>query len=156
MKKVLLYIDTSVICFLDDNEPSENKENAQLLWVKLKNDEYDVIISDLTLQEIENNLNIERVKVQLALLTEIQYKKVFVNNEVRNISETLKSNGILISNKQENDRLHIGCAVYYGADYLVSNNFKHLVHATTMKGVRVLSVSEGYKNVDIIAPISLV
>jgi predicted nucleic acid-binding protein len=75
-----------------------------------------------------------------------------VNDEVRRIAELVKSNGLLVADKHHNDRLHIGCAVVYGCDLLVSLNFKDLANIKTNKGVRAITNLSWYGNIEIVPP----
>lgn len=51
--KQRIYLDTSVISFLKAEDSPEKMHDTVLLWDDIKNNTYDVIISDLTIKEIE-------------------------------------------------------------------------------------------------------
>ncbi len=63
---------------------------------------------------------------------------------------------MLVADKHKNDRLHIGTAMENNCDLIVSMNFKHLINVDTIRGVRAISILEGYGNVDIVQPIAMV
>jgi predicted nucleic acid-binding protein len=155
MKKLKLYLETSFISFLTEPEDTEYKKNALLLWEKIKQNNYDIIISEVTMKELEGNLNKEVREQNMKNISELSYQKILINDEINVIAELLKESNILAIDKLEADRMHIGSALYAGADVIVSFNFKHLVNIQTIKGVRILTISEGYKNIEIVHPASL-
>ena len=158
MKKLKIYIDTSAIGYLDENEEKyiNDKEAMLALWDSIKNNEFDVAISELTLDELNDNKNMDKLNILMDYLAQIEYDIVETGSIAERIAELVKVNGMLVADKHKNDRLHIGTAIENNCDIIVSMNFKHLVNVTTIRGVRAISNLEGYKNIDIIQPIAMV
>ena len=158
MKKLRLYIDTSAIGYLDENDEkhSKDKEAMLALWEDIKSLKYDVIISELTFKELSDNENTEKVNTLLAFIAQIEHETIGITAEAEHIASLVKKSELLVSDKHQNDRLHIGCAFVTGCDVIVSMNFKHLVNVRTIRGVRAISSIEGYKNIDIVQPVALV
>ena len=158
MKKLRIYIDTSAIGYLDENEEKyiKDKQAMLALWDRIKNNEFDVAISELTLDEINANKNADKLKILMDYLAQIEYHIVETGGIAERIAELVKVNGMLVADKHKNDRLHIGTAIENDCDIIVSMNFKHLVNVTTIRGVRAISSLEGYRNIDIIQPIAMV
>jgi predicted nucleic acid-binding protein len=155
MKKLKLYIDTSVIGYLDEQTSPKEMADALALWKMIKRGDYEVVLSRITLDEIYDNKNLEKVSTLARFLAEISYETLELDDDIRRIADLVKSNGVLVSDKHQNDRLHIGCAVVCCADILVSLNFKHLVNVKTVKGVRGIAISEGYGYIEIMPPVML-
>ena len=158
MKKLKIYIDTSAIGYLDENEEkySKDKEAMLALWDRIKNHEFIVVISELTLDELNATQNTDKHKALMDYLTEIEYNIAETSSIAEHIAELVKINGMLVADKHKNDRLHIGTAIENDCDIIVSLNFKHLVNVTTIRGVRAISALGGYKNIDIIQPKAMV
>ena len=158
MKKLRIYLDTSAIGYLDENEEKyiKDKEAMLALWDRVKKNEFEVVISELTLDEISANQNADKLKILMDYLSQIEYHIVKTGNIGERIAGLVKVNGILVADKHKNDRLHIGTAIENDCDIIVSMNFKHLVNVTTIRGVRAISNLEGYKSIDIIQPIAMV
>ena len=156
LKKLKIYIDTSAIGYLDEHESPNDMKAMLAFWNDIKSSKYDVIISELTFKELNDNKNTEKVNTLLGYITQIEYETIGITEEAENIASLVKKNELLISDKHHNDRLHIGCAFVAGCDIIVSMNFKHLVNIKTIRGVRAISNIEGYKNLDIIQPAALV
>ena len=158
MRKLKIYLDTSAIGYLDENEAKylKDKEAMLALWDRIKNNEFDVAMSELTLDELNDNKNTDKLKILTDYLAQIEYHIVETGSIAERIAELVKVNGMLVADKHKNDRLHIGTAIENDCDIIVSMNFKHLVNVTTIRGVRAISNLEGYKNIDIIQPIAMV
>jgi predicted nucleic acid-binding protein len=149
MRKLKIYLDTSAIGYLDEQTSPKEMSDMLDLWKKIKLGQYDVLLSEVTLVEISENKNVAKVDVLTDFLKEIQYQLITVSEDVEDIADLVKSTGLLISDKHQNDRLHIGCAIVSGCDVLVSYNFKNLANVRIIKGVRAISLLSGYGNVNI-------
>ena len=156
MEKLKVYLETSAIGYLDETTSPKEMAEMQKLWKLIKDNEYDVVISEVTLNEIDRNKNIEKVETLLSFVAEISYELVGINDESRKIAEIIKQNGLIVADKHSNDRLHIGCAINSECDVIVSMNFKHLVNVNTIRGVRAISILECNRNIDIVSPASLI
>ena len=54
MRKLKVYLDTSVISHLFQEDVPEKMEDTRQLWEMFKNGKYDVYLSTVTLREIQN------------------------------------------------------------------------------------------------------
>ena len=156
MKKLKIYLDASAIGYLDEQSSPKDMNDMLTLWEYIKQGRYDVALSEVTLNEIHANKNTDKVDTLIQYLSMISYEVVEVNEEVEKIAALVKRNELLISDKHQNDRLHIGCAVVNGCDVLISYNFRHLVNVRIIKGVRGIASLSGYSNIDIMPPTMLV
>jgi len=156
MKKFKLYLDASAIGYLDEQTSPKEMNDMRLLWNEIKQGKYDVALSEVTKVEINAIKNEEKLETLGRYLNEITYSTIEIDEDVLKIADLVKSNQLLISDKHENDRLHIGCAIVYGCDVLVSYNFKHLVNVRTIKGARAISSLAGYGNIEIMPAAMLI
>ena len=156
MDRMKLYFDTSAIGFLD--EPANPKEMADMhsLWEKLKDEEYEIFLSMVTIQEINDNKNKEKVRILYEYLAQIKYTTLEFTDEVVRIADLVKKSGLLTLDKHLNDRFHIGFAIVFGMDFLISMNFKDLANASTNKSVQRITLSEGYGSILIIPPVMMI
>ncbi len=53
MRKLKVYLDTSVISYLDQNDVPERMKDTLELWKDFVNGKYDIYLSQITLDEIE-------------------------------------------------------------------------------------------------------
>ena len=155
MKKLKIYLDTSIIGYLHQETQPEKMAETRQLWEQIKNGVYDVIISNLLLEELSNNPNEEIKNILLELLAEIDYETVSLNSEIEKLAVMIISHGILTQKSYE-DCLHIATALTHDCNLLVSWNFKHLVNIRTINGVRAISNLAGYRSIDIVTPTLLI
>ena len=135
LKKLRIYLDTSAIGYLDENEEKyiKDKEAMLALWDRIRNNEFDAVISELTLDELNANQNTKKLNILTDYLAQIEYHVAETGKIAERIAELVKVNGMLVSEKHKNDRLHIGTAIENYCDIIVSMNFKHLVNVATIR-----------------------
>ena len=150
MKKLKLYLDASAIGYLDEQTSLKQMNDMLALWAEIRQGKYNVMLSEVTLNELNANKNRDKVNTLVNYLAEISYDIIEIDQEIERVAELVKTNGLLVSDKKYNDRLHIGCAIVTGCDVLVSYNFKDLANVMTIKGVRGVSSISGYGNIDIV------
>jgi predicted nucleic acid-binding protein len=154
LKRLKLFLDTSVISHLDAPDTPEKMQDTHRLWDEIKSGVYDIVISDIVIEEIMRCPQ-PKLDILLGFLAEIEYRRIDSNDEIEAIAAQIIRLEIL-KEKSRDDCMHIGAAVASGCDYLVSWNFKHMVNVKTIKGVRAVSNILGYNSIDIVQPTMLV
>lgn len=152
-RKLRVYLDTSVISYLKQEDAPEKTGITLNLWEKFKTGCYDICLSDITIAEI-NKCNKEKLIFCNQKLGEIEYTNFEINDDVFDLVDEIIDTGIL-SEKSFEDCQHIAIAVLNECDVIVSWNFKHLVNIKTIQGVRKITQLKGYKDIEIINPITL-
>lgn len=132
--KQRIYLDTSVISFLKAEDSPEKMQDTLLLWNKIKNDVYHVVISDLTIEELEKCPEPKRAYM-FEQLKEIEMTVVKIENNVDELSQEFIKAGIL-KEKSFDDCRHIATAIMARCDIIVSWNFKHIVNDKTIDGIK--------------------
>ena len=154
MRKLKVYLDTSVISHLMQEDVPEKMADTKQLWEMFKAGKYEVYLSTVTLREIEKCS--EPKKTQLIdSLNEIQFTTFDVTEDIINVANKIIDMGIL-TQKSFDDCQHIGAAVINECDCIISWNFKHIVNVKTVRGVKVITTLEGYKDLLIYPPSVLI
>jgi len=154
MKKTKIYLDTSVISHLDAPETPEKMEDTLLLWGKLKDGKYEVVLSEVVFAELAKCSEPKKSKLD-NFLRQIQYERVESSDEVVALASKFVDFGIL-KQKSFNDCRHIAAALLSGCEIVVSWNFKHMVCAKTVRGVREIAAKGGYNDIMIFTPSTLI
>jgi len=147
MKKLKIYLDTSVYSALYDERDLIRQNQTKEFWDSIK--DHELYYSDINLEEINGVSNTElrnKLRDLLNFGNEIQ-----VSSEVIELSKIYIKEG-LIPEKYESDAIHVALVTVCSLDILVSWNFKHLVKRKTRIGVNLINLKEGYKAIDILAP----
>jgi predicted nucleic acid-binding protein len=154
MKKLKLYLDTSVISHLDQEDAPDKMKETRLLWDKIKAEDYEVVISDVDILEIGKCDDKKRLTLY-DYLGQIQYTLIKTSVQAEKIAEQIISLGILKQTSLE-DGQHIANAMVSGCDAIVSWNFKHIVNPKTQAGVKALALLDGYDDLLIYTPTFLI
>ena len=154
MKKLKVYLDTSVIGYLVNNNTPEKTTDTFKLWEEIKKGKYDIFISEIFLTEVSESPNEIKEKL-LNHLREIKYTLINIDNQIENVAEKFIELKIL-NPKSYDDCQHIACAIISNCDVIVSWNFKHIVNHKTIKGVKAIAALEGYNDILIYTPSILI
>ena len=121
------------------------------VWETFKSGKYDLFISDVLIKELMNCSNETKRSALLSHLLEINYTIVNVSKESFAFAERIIDFGIL-KKKSFDDCQHIAAAILCNCDVIISWNFKHIVNYDTIRGIKVLTTMEGYKDIAIYSP----
>ncbi|HPI19267.1 MAG TPA: type II toxin-antitoxin system VapC family toxin [Candidatus Kapabacteria bacterium] len=152
-RKLKIYLDTSVINFLFADDAPEKKEVTIDFFENYLN-EYEVYISQVVIDEINQTNNIQRKN---DLLEKINYYKlkfipIGINEEVIRLASIYLENKVL-PEKSYTDSLHIALSVVNEIDILLSWNYKHMANINRKRKINLISNKENYtKNLEIITP----
>jgi len=150
MKRLMLYIDTSVLGGLFDIDEPTRVNTLERLLRLIKDGVYEGSISLLTLEEIlkapleiQDELKDRISATGLKILEEteecIELANVYVNDGIIPVG-------------YRNDARHIAIGVFHEVDFIVSWNYKHMVNITVQRLVNSTNLKMGYKPIEIISP----
>lgn len=150
MKRLKVYLDTSVVSYLHQEDAPEKMQDTLSLWELFKQGVYEVYVSDIVFREIDR-CSEEKLNILLDYLDQIEY------HELETDSNTIELAGkfidfAILKKKSFDDCQHIAVAILAGCDVIISWNFKHIVNVKTVKGVKVITTLEGYKDLLIYPP----
>lgn len=95
------------------------------------------------------------MKILLNYLDQIDYNIIETDEDTVELAEKFIDFGIL-KQKSFDDCQHIAAAILAGCDIITSWNFKHIVNVKTVRGVKVITTLEGYKDLLIYPPSVLI
>ena len=150
-RKTKIYLDTSVLSYLKQEDSPEKMASTNEFWEELKKRvDIQVFLSDVTIAEIDDCYEPKRSFMQNKL-KEVRFTLLEKDEEAENLSKQIIDLGIL-TEKSHDDCLHIAIAVLEACNYIVSWNFKHLVNVKTINGIRAITSLKGFSPIDIITP----
>ena len=147
MKKLKIFLDTSVYSAMVDDRDPIRLNQTQEFWKKI--DDYELFYSQINIEEIEAIID-EDIKKKLKFFLK-KGKRIEITNEVKELTKVYIKED-LIPEKYENDALLLALTTFYSLDILISWNFKHLVKRKTRIGVNLINLKVGYKTIEILAP----
>ena len=145
-----IYADTSTIggCFDEEFQQWSNE-----LFDEFKNGIETLVLSDLTLQELE--LAREEVRNKVNEIPKTNRIHLGITDEAIHLAETYIIEGAL-TNKSYNDALHIALATIFNADVLTSWNFRHIVNLNRIRQYNSVNLKYGYTMIEIRSPMEIV
>lgn len=149
MKKLRVYIDTSVIAGCLDDEFS--LESNQLMEA-IKQEKFILLMSDIIVSELINAP--QSVKDILLSIPQRVIEVVKITAEVLQLRDAYINEGVVTS-KSINDATHVAAATIARADPIISWNFKHIVRLDKMKGYNQINLLNGYGILTIISPLEV-
>ncbi|OHD62086.1 MAG: PIN domain protein [Spirochaetes bacterium GWF1_49_6] len=150
MKKIKLYLDTSVIggCFDKEFEQYSNR-----LFDNIRKGGLIAVVSDITAYEISKAPSF--VKEVILSIPPEYIETVETTDEMRKLAERYMESKI-VSEKYELDALHIAIATVIKIDVLVSWNFRHIVNFQKIHQFNAVNLKEGYPVLDIRTPMEVI
>ncbi len=144
--KSRIYLDTSVFGGYFDDEFSEH---TVPLFENLKNNDFILLFSVITQDELENApINIKKL-VQSLKIEQTEFLET-TDEAVELASEYITEE--VVGQSSFADCMHIALATINRADYLVSWNFKHIVNIIRIRGYNSVNIKKGYKQLEIRSP----
>ena len=151
LKKLKLYLDTSVISHLDAPDTPEKMADTLALWENLKfRPDIKIVISELTLREI-NKCRQPKLRFLLEKLNEFDYLFLEISEDDKNLADYYLKNAVL-TEKSMDDLLHIAVATLNDCRYILSWNFKHFVNPKTIHAVWAINKMINLPEINIVSP----
>jgi hypothetical protein len=156
MRKLKIYLDTSIINFLHADDAPEYMAITKEFFDNYIND-YNVFISELLLIEINRTKNTKRRQLLLSEISNYQLEVYdVITEEIQSLSDKYIESGIIPINKID-DSMHIAFATFYEFDILLSWNFRHLANIKKQMAVNAINEREGYtKKLSLINPMEVI
>ena len=146
MKRLLVYVDASVVGGCEDEEFSED---SLKLWDCFRSGLYIQLLSEHTLREIRNAP--PRVRARIEEISDEHQAVVPDSEEAESLAQAYLDHGIVGPGSRA-DALHVALATVGGADVLLSWNFKHIVTLDRIRLYNAVNLEQGYGLIEIRTP----
>ena len=143
MKKLKVYLDTSIINFLFADDAPEYMRITRDFFENYLHD-YHVYISDVVHVEIRRTKNTKRKELLESAIAKYQIEVYSsLNEEIEELAKRYLMEAVIPENKFD-DALHIAFATVHEFDLLLSWNFKHLANIKKQMEINSINEREGY------------
>ena len=146
MKRLLIYVDASVVGGCEDREFAEG---SLLLWQCFREGSYRMALSELTLSELKGAPGAVRKRIE-----EIVPANVVLlpdSDEADELASEYLRRGIVGPGSRA-DAEHVALATVAQADILVSWNFRHIVNVGRIRRFHAVNIELGYGTPEIRTP----
>jgi hypothetical protein len=149
MRKLKIYLDTSVVNFLYVKDAPEYRKATEVFFERvIAQNKADTYISNVVIDEINKTANMALRNSLLGTFEKYNTIKTLVAGnerleEIAFLGESYIKSGIIRPAKVA-DSLHIAYSVAFQMDVLVSWNFQHLANVNKEQRVVILNKTLGY------------
>lgn len=142
MRKLRVYLDTSVINFLFADDAPEKRDATWAFFDHARRQRVPLMISQMVIDEISRTPDEHKRKVLLNAVYERGLLLLSLNpaDEVERLVQSYFESGA-IPEGQIGDAMHVACCTVNQIDVLASWNFKHLANVSRER--RIMAVNEG-------------
>jgi predicted nucleic acid-binding protein len=144
--RLRVYGDTSAIGGCLD---AEFADGSQALFARFESGEYVLVLSDVTIAELQNAP--DAVRALVANLPDAHVETVLFTPEAERLAKAYIAAAVLPP-RMWADAQHIAVATLATVDVLVSWNFKHVVNLQRIRGYNEVNAGLGYPSVEIRTP----
>ncbi len=154
MKKLKIYLETSVWNFVFADDAPEKMAITQEFFELVRKGVYHVYISDVVLAEI-NRASDDTKKKLLDLIEEIEPENLELTQEAEDLAAIYLERKIVPEKKVE-DALYVAVATLEELDALVSWNYRHLANLRKSDLFFGVNLEQGFhKKLEIVTPLEV-
>jgi len=150
VKKLKLYIETSVWNFLIADDAPEKRVITERFFRDEEIRKFDLYVSEIVLAEINDAPEPKR-DILLKKIGRYNPEILYMNPDVNAVAEEYLKNGLL-TEKHIDDIYHLAYATVNGLDILLSWNMRHLVKRRTQLIVELTNKALGYRELEVWTP----
>ena len=154
MKKLKLYLDTTVWNFAFADDAPEHQAETLEFFHKVRMGLFEVFYSEAVIGEVEAAPIPRRRSIE-KLLQEILPQKLEPRKEIQVLADEYLKHGVL-PKRSHADALHVAYSTINEMDALVSWNFRHLSNVNRRKRVMALNLEKGYNfPIELVTPLEV-
>ena len=146
MKKLKIYLDTSIINFLfADDAPEKRDVTREFFSEYIRSGKYRIFISAVVVDEVSRTSDAVKRRKLLDIIEEYDLESLDIddNEEIRRMAEVYIVKGVIPLRKIE-DALHVAICTVKEMDVLLSWNYKHLANINRELRILAANLEEGY------------
>jgi predicted nucleic acid-binding protein len=149
--KLKIYVETSVVSGLTDDDPPERRAVAKALFASIaEGRRFAAHISSLVVEEIMRGPE-ELVKEFDALTRQLEFALLEPTAEAEDLAERYILEGV-ISERHRNDAVHLAIATVAELDVVLSWNLDHMVNLRRIHRINGVNLLQGYGRIDVRLP----
>ena len=147
MKKLKLYVETSVWNFLFADDAPEKRRDTERFFEEVGSGDYELFISEMEMMEIRRAPEEKRNKL-LGKIAEFEPEELELTEDVDELAlKYAEANFMPV--KAFDDLLHAAVATVNNMDFLISWNMSHIVKVKNSFGINAVNIFEGYRELKI-------
>jgi predicted nucleic acid-binding protein len=150
MKRLKIYIETSVWNFLITKDSPEKRSLTEHFFREVDQRKHEIFVSDVVMDELSEAAE-QRRNALRELIHRYEPGRLLANADFEYLAAGYLKAGI-VPERFENDLLHIAIAVAHNMDLVLSWNMKHIVKYRTKVEVNSINLREGFRAIELLTP----
>jgi predicted nucleic acid-binding protein len=142
MKKLKLYLETSVWNFFFADDAPEKRDITKSFFQPINKNLYEIFISEIVIKEI-NDASEPKKSTLFGLINKHAPMELEVTEEASELAEIYIKRGVVPHGKI-NDALHIAIATVYEMDAVISWNYQHLANLRKSELFNAVNLERSY------------
>ena len=154
MRKLKLYLDTSVWNFFFADDAPEKRDITKRFFDSIKEGIYEIFISEVVIREINDAPEPKR-KALFDLVNKYTPVELETTEEADELTEFYMERGIIPEGKRE-DAFHVAIATAHEMDAIITWNYQHLANLRKSELFNGVNLERGYtKRLEIVTPMEV-
>ncbi|MFH1259880.1 MAG: type II toxin-antitoxin system VapC family toxin [Elusimicrobiota bacterium] len=154
MRKLKLYLDTSVWNFFYADDAPEKRDITKTFFDSIEEKIYEIFISEVVIREINDAPELKR-KALFDLVNKYAPVELETTKEADELTEFYMERGIIPKNKKD-DAFHVAIATAHEMDAIITWNFQHLANLRKSELFNGVNLERGYtKRLEMVTPMEV-
>ena len=154
MRKLKLYLDTSVWNFFFADDAPEKKDITKRFFASIKEGIYEIFISEVVIMEINDAPESKR-KILFDLVNEYSPAELETTEEANELTEFYMERGIIPKGKRD-DAFHVAIATAHEMGAIITWNYQHLANLRKSELFNGVNLEKGYtKRLEMVTPMEV-
>lgn len=154
MRKLKLYLDTSVWSFFYADDAPEKMEITKRFFDSVSEGLYEIFFSEVVMRELNNAPEPKRTYFA-ELLERFSPAKLEITEEIEELASLYLERGVVPMTKRD-DALHVSIASIYEMDAVITWNYQHLANLRKSEVFNGVNLEYGVtKHLEIVTPMEV-
>ena len=154
MRKLKLYLDTSVWSFFFADDAPEKRDITKVFFESVSEGSYEIFFSEVVIRELNNAPEPKRTSFA-KLLEKLNPTKLEITNEIEELASLYIERGVVPIAKRD-DALHVSIASVYEMDAVITWNYHHLANLRKAEVFNGINLEQGFtKHLKIVTPMEV-
>lgn len=154
MRKLKLYLDTSVWSFFFADDAPEKREVTKRFFESVSEGLYEIFFSEVVTRELNNAPEPKRASFA-KLLEKLNPTKLEITDEIEELASLYIERGVVPIAKRD-DALHVSIASIYEMDAVITWNYQHLANLRKAEVFNGVNLEHGFtKRLEIVTPMEV-
>lgn len=154
MRKLKLYLETSVWSFFFADDAPEKRDITKRFFEAVSGGVYEIFFSEVVMREL-NNAPEPKKALFAELLEKFNPTKLEITDEIEDLASLYMERGAVPAAKRD-DALHVSIATNYEVDAVITWNYEHMANLRKAEIFNGINLERGFtKRLEMVTPMEV-